>query len=131
MFAAGLTDVEVTTTVRDRRNGARKEWVNPLGRLFEPIRDTEAFDTCDPESGARSQGGSVSGGAPRDSAELSRLAGPSAAAQAAGVAGTCVASETSLCLQDSRVSGVAGEVGFPVPPGIRCSYSGVYQIGDV
>ncbi len=102
VFAAGLTDVEVTTTVRDRRNGARKKWVNPLGRLFEPIRETEAFDTCDPESAARSQGWPVSGGAPRDPAELSRLAGPSAAGQAAAAAGTCVASETSLCLQDSR-----------------------------
>ncbi|MDE2924649.1 MAG: endonuclease/exonuclease/phosphatase family protein [Acidobacteriota bacterium] len=47
VFGAGLTDVEVTTTVRDRRNGARKTWVNPLGRLFEPIRDTETFDGCD------------------------------------------------------------------------------------
>ncbi|MCE2557735.1 MAG: hypothetical protein J4F98_03705 [Acidobacteria bacterium] len=102
VFAAGLTDVEVTTTVRDRRNGALERWVNPLGRLFEPIRDTEAFDTCDPESGAKSQDWSVPGGAPRDSAELSRLAGPSAAAQAVAVAGPCVAGATSLCLQNSR-----------------------------
>ena len=47
VFAAGLTDVEVTTTVHDRRNGARKTWVSPLGRLFEPIRDTGTFDGCD------------------------------------------------------------------------------------
>ena len=47
VFAAGLTDVEVTTTVHDRRNGARKTWVSPLGRLFEPIRDTGTFDGCE------------------------------------------------------------------------------------
>ncbi|MDE2690285.1 MAG: hypothetical protein OXI49_07190 [Acidobacteriota bacterium] len=47
VFAAGLTDVEVTTTVHDRRNGARKTWVSPLDRLFEPIRDTGTFDGCD------------------------------------------------------------------------------------
>lgn len=47
VFATGLTDVELTTTVHDRKNGARKTWVNPLGRLFEPIRDTETFEGCD------------------------------------------------------------------------------------
>ena len=47
VFAAGLTDVEVTTTVHDRRNGARKTWASPLGRLFEPIRDTGTFDACE------------------------------------------------------------------------------------
>lgn len=90
VFAAGLTDIEVTTTVRDRRNGTQRTWVNPLGRLFEPISDTGAFATCVPGSSAE------------EPAELSRLAGSSAVDRAFAATGTCVDGETSLCLQDAR-----------------------------
>ncbi len=91
-FAAGLTDVEVTTTVRDRRSGARKTWLNPLGRLFEPIRDTEAFASCDPESSD-----------PESSAKGPvRPSGPIRYDSEFQAGSACVGGETSLCLQDSR-----------------------------
>ncbi len=46
VFAAGLTDVEVTLTVTDTLSDQQKVYVNPLGTDFQPIQDTDAFDTC-------------------------------------------------------------------------------------
>jgi hypothetical protein len=46
VFAAGLTDVEVTLRVTDTQTGALKTYVNPRGTAFEPIQDTSAFATC-------------------------------------------------------------------------------------
>jgi hypothetical protein len=46
VFAAGLTNVEVTLTVTDTRDGATKTYRNPLGTAFLPIQDTAAFATC-------------------------------------------------------------------------------------
>jgi hypothetical protein len=42
-FAGGLTDVEVTVTVRDTKTGVTKMYTNPLGRTFQTITDTSAF----------------------------------------------------------------------------------------
>lgn len=46
VFAAGLTNVEVTLTVTDTRNGQFQTYTNELGDQFEPILDTAAFHTC-------------------------------------------------------------------------------------
>ncbi len=46
VFAAGLTNVEVTLTVRDTKSGEVKTYFNPLGTAFAPIQDTSAFATC-------------------------------------------------------------------------------------
>ena len=46
VFAAGLTNVEVTLTVTDTATGQSKVYENPLGRRFRAILDTEAFATC-------------------------------------------------------------------------------------
>lgn len=46
VFAAGLTNVEVTLRVVDTRTGATKTYKNPLGKAFQPITDTQAFATC-------------------------------------------------------------------------------------
>ncbi len=46
VFAAGLTNVEVTLTVRDTVSGAVKTYVNPLGTPYAPVQDTSAFATC-------------------------------------------------------------------------------------
>ncbi len=46
VFAAGLTDVEVTLRVTDTVSGEVKEYSNPLGSAFEPVLDTSAFATC-------------------------------------------------------------------------------------
>ncbi len=46
VFAAGLTDVEVTLQVTDTQTGETREWVNPLGAPYQPIRETGSFMTC-------------------------------------------------------------------------------------
>jgi hypothetical protein len=46
VFAAGLTNVEVTLTVTDTDTGMVKIYENPLNQPFQPIQDTSAFATC-------------------------------------------------------------------------------------
>ncbi len=46
VFAGGPTDVGVTLTVTDTTTGLVKTYVNPVGRPFEPILDTDTFSTC-------------------------------------------------------------------------------------
>ena len=46
VFAAGLTNVEVTLRVTDTHTGSSKTYVNPLGNAFAPVQDTSAFTTC-------------------------------------------------------------------------------------
>jgi hypothetical protein len=46
VFAAGLTNVEVTLRVVDTQTGSVKTYVNPLGTAFQPVQDTSAFATC-------------------------------------------------------------------------------------
>jgi hypothetical protein len=43
VFLAGLTNVEVTTTVTDTLTGATKAYTNPAGTPFVPVQDTAAF----------------------------------------------------------------------------------------
>lgn len=45
VFAAGLTDVAVTTTVTDTVTGLRKTYVNPQHTPFTPVQDTD-FPAC-------------------------------------------------------------------------------------
>ncbi len=46
VFAAGLTNVEVTLRVTDTHTGSVKTYVNALGNAFAPVQDTSAFATC-------------------------------------------------------------------------------------
>jgi hypothetical protein len=46
VFAAGLTNVEVTLRVLDTQTGSLKTYINPLNTAFQPIQDTSAFATC-------------------------------------------------------------------------------------
>ena len=46
VFAAGLTNVEVTLGVLDTGTGTFQQYVNPQGTAFAPIQDTTAFATC-------------------------------------------------------------------------------------
>ncbi|MEM1245625.1 MAG: Calx-beta domain-containing protein [Acidobacteriota bacterium] len=52
VFAAGLTDVQVTLTVEDTRSGQTQQYVSALGESFEPVQDTNAFATCTASSAA-------------------------------------------------------------------------------
>lgn len=46
VFAAGLTDVATTVRVTDTVTGAQKVYLRPLGQLFAPVLDLDAFATC-------------------------------------------------------------------------------------
>jgi hypothetical protein len=46
VFAGGLTNVQVSITVTDTRNGTTRTYTNPQGVAFQPIQDTNAFATC-------------------------------------------------------------------------------------
>ena len=46
VYAGGLTDVEVTLTVRDTSTGDEQVYPSPLGTPFQPITDSSAFQTC-------------------------------------------------------------------------------------
>ncbi len=46
VFAAGLTNVEVTLRVTDTAHDEVREYHNPQGTAFLPIQDTQAFATC-------------------------------------------------------------------------------------
>jgi|CXWL01.1.fsa_nt_gi glucose/arabinose dehydrogenase len=46
VFAAGLTNVEVTWTVTDTQTRQVRRYVNPLGTPFLAVQDTRAFATC-------------------------------------------------------------------------------------
>jgi hypothetical protein len=43
VFAAGLTDVEVTLAVTDTLSGAERTYTSPAGEAFAPIQDTSAL----------------------------------------------------------------------------------------
>lgn len=47
VFAGGLTNVQVDLRVTDTVTGEVKTYFNQLGQPFQPIVDTQAFDTCD------------------------------------------------------------------------------------
>lgn len=47
VYAGGLTNVQVTLTVRDSRTGDVRTYTNPQGKAFQPIQDTDAFPGCD------------------------------------------------------------------------------------
>lgn len=46
VFAAGMTNVDVRLLVTDTEAGVSRPYQNPLGTLFAPIADTDAFETC-------------------------------------------------------------------------------------
>jgi chitodextrinase len=46
VFAAGLTNVNTELRVRDTRTARSRFYENPQGRPFQPIQDTDAFETC-------------------------------------------------------------------------------------
>lgn len=47
VFAAGMTNVEVTLIVRDEVTGEERTWRQTGGRPFQPVQDTGHFRVCD------------------------------------------------------------------------------------
>ena len=43
VFAAGLTNVNVTMVVEDTATGSAKTYMNPQGQAYQPLQDTSAF----------------------------------------------------------------------------------------
>ena len=102
VYAAGLTDVEVTMTVRDLRNGVEKSWTNPLGTRFRPITDASAFATCDDASSAKTGNRVVLSGAPRGRPGELHAAALSTADPIDSASSACAAGDANLCLSGSR-----------------------------
>ena len=102
VFAAGLTDVEVKTTVRDLGSGIERSWTNPQGTRFEPIRETQAFATCGAASAAGAAGRVRLSAVPAGRAAELHESSLTDADRAAAASSACEASDTSLCLQRSR-----------------------------
>jgi len=46
VFASGLTNVEVVLLVTDTLSGDSHLYINPLGRVYVPVQDTETFAAC-------------------------------------------------------------------------------------
>ncbi len=103
VFAAGLTDVGVTTTVRDLLGGRERKWSSPRGTPFEPILDKEAFRSCvAPFSAASGDVAVLSGASPGLLTEFRPESVATAAASGAASETSCAASETALCLREGR-----------------------------
>ena len=102
VYAAGLTDVGVSMTVRDLRTGVEKSWTNPPGTRFRPITDAEAFATCDDASSAKHANRVVLSGAPRGRAGELYAAASSAADRIDSPSSACAADDAALCLLGSR-----------------------------
>lgn len=102
VYAAGLTDVGVSMTVRDLRTGVEKGWTNPLGTRFAPITDSEAFATCDDASSVQHGNRVVLSGAPRGRAGELYAAALSTADLIDTASTACAAGDARLCLLGSR-----------------------------
>ncbi len=103
VFAAGVTDLEVTMTVRDTGNGKERAWSSPSGTRFQPILDKEAFASCvAPYSVASGDVVVLSGASPglRTEPEPEPVAASGAVGALSEAA--CAASDTALCLRDGR-----------------------------
>lgn len=46
VFAGGLTNLDIETTVEDTTNGARRVYRNPQRTAFVPVQDTQTFRAC-------------------------------------------------------------------------------------
>jgi hypothetical protein len=46
VFAAGLTNVQVEIVIEDMLTNEDRHYLNPFDQPFQPIQDTQAFDTC-------------------------------------------------------------------------------------
>ncbi len=135
VFGAGLTDVEVTMTVRDVDNGEELTWTNPQGVRFEPIADRTAV-VCGGASGTSAGSRTRLGGAPPMALAVVQQAGPASVDRFAQAAeeNSCTPGATALCLQDGRyevrVSWQAGErsgEGKAIP---RTSNTGMFWFFD-
>ena len=65
VFAGGLTNVRVDLTVTDTFTGEVRRYANRQGSAFEPILDTDAFDTCGGEDGTSAPSNATAGSTTR------------------------------------------------------------------
>ncbi|HVT57012.1 MAG TPA: hypothetical protein VHR45_01315 [Thermoanaerobaculia bacterium] len=107
VFAGGLTNVQVTMTVRDTQTGRVKIYVNPANTTFQPIQDTSAL-SCGAASSANGSPGAVEAAVKAEAQALNELVEQTAAAPASPPeesftdASACAAGPTALCLGNNR-----------------------------
>ena len=91
---------EATLTVTDTLSGQVQVYANTLGTPFEPVLDTDAFDTC-----------------PRSGPAPSPAAPPQAQIEPSARVGNCTPSAERLCLASGRfaVEATWATTGAPVP----------------
>ncbi|MFN7942931.1 MAG: hypothetical protein U0X73_15180 [Thermoanaerobaculia bacterium] len=102
VYAAGLTDVEVTLGVIDTWSG--RTWIRDtvLGTPFPPIQDVLALPVCDAVAPS-SQGLNPQAAALRSSAQgTGERPGPGAELRPDAIEGSCAADSTHLCLNRAR-----------------------------
>ncbi|MEM9406694.1 MAG: hypothetical protein AAGA81_11710, partial [Acidobacteriota bacterium] len=96
VFAAGLTDTEVNLRIDDSASGETLTIFNPLGRGFQPVLDTRAFETC--EVATPRPDASRQAALDRIAAEIEGLS----AALGAAAQANCAADEEQMCLNGGR-----------------------------
>jgi hypothetical protein len=96
VFSAGLTDVQVTTTVTDTVSGLTKVYMNPQGAPYEPVQDTHAFAACGASDVVSSSQGFINRMLPGSETAESPADDPEPSATG------CAPSSTSLCLRGGR-----------------------------
>jgi hypothetical protein len=96
VFAAGLTDVQVHTTVTDTWTGEGKRYENVQGAAFAPLQDT-SFQTCASATAPAAAPSAIP-------ARFAPSATPAATARhgAVAAAGACMPGPGGLCLRDGR-----------------------------
>ncbi len=129
VMATGLTDVGVTTTVRNLRDGSERTWTNERGNAFEPVFDTAAFACEEVEKDSVGAGASLSGFPGGQVGRLYRESLERSGQASAPLAAACKADDGALCLQQGRyevrarfsagdVDGAAGSLARTVDSGM-------------
>jgi len=99
VFAGGLTNVNVTLTVRDTVTNDVHTYTNPVNTPFQPVQDTGAFATCSagmqPAIEAESEHANVTSANWSESADV-----PNAIAIVP--AAVCTPNATTICLSGNR-----------------------------
>ena len=98
VFAGGLTDVHVETTVTDTQTGVVKTYLNPQGTAFAPIQDTSAFEGC----GAPVIASEADTAAFRANREPAPLPAKIRLPLETGLVPSCTPNDTTLCLNAGR-----------------------------
>ncbi len=94
VFAAGLTDLDVTLWITDLASGQTRTYTNAAGQAFQPIQDTNAFATCAGTTGLGLVSDAVGSDTFVSEAAASGSEGPT---QGQALAGTPISAAAKAC----------------------------------